>query len=215
MKKIILLSAMVLMLVTAGPASAQYILMDVIGEQSVSVGDEITINFYAYAETNDSLSFFALDVGFDDNELDFVSLTYADGFSEMTGFGLAMSYIEDGSDEFAGASLLDTVNGDPGLTGALDLSAGEDQLLFSVVFTATDVETEWTGADIWLEWNAGGTGGGLYWSSGEIGQNIGTSSTDATDLGDDGADFSAVPVPAAVWLLGSGLLGLVGLRRRS
>ncbi|WP_083455724.1 VPLPA-CTERM sorting domain-containing protein [Desulfosarcina cetonica] len=28
-----------------------------------------------------------------------------------------------------------------------------------------------------------------------------------------GADLAAVPVPAAVWLLGSGLLGLVGLRR--
>lgn len=30
-----------------------------------------------------------------------------------------------------------------------------------------------------------------------------------------GADVSAVPVPAAVWLLGSGLLGLMGIRRRS
>jgi hypothetical protein len=26
--------------------------------------------------------------------------------------------------------------------------------------------------------------------------------------------FSAVPVPAAAWLLGSGLLGLIGIRRR-
>ena len=30
-----------------------------------------------------------------------------------------------------------------------------------------------------------------------------------------GAATSAVPIPAAVWLLGSGLLGLVGVRRRS
>jgi len=28
------------------------------------------------------------------------------------------------------------------------------------------------------------------------------------------ADLSAVPVPAAVWLFGSGLLGLVGVARR-
>lgn len=33
--------------------------------------------------------------------------------------------------------------------------------------------------------------------------------------GHEGADVAAVPVPAAVWLLGSGLLGLVGIRRRA
>jgi hypothetical protein len=33
---------------------------------------------------------------------------------------------------------------------------------------------------------------------------------------DDGsfADFTVVPVPAAVWLFGSGLLGLIGISRR-
>jgi len=30
----------------------------------------------------------------------------------------------------------------------------------------------------------------------------------------DGADVAPVPIPAAVWLLGSGLLGLVGIRRK-
>ena len=37
-------------------------------------------------------------------------------------------------------------------------------------------------------------------------------------LNDDGtlsAEIRAVPVPAAVWLLGSGLLGLIGIRRRN
>jgi len=30
----------------------------------------------------------------------------------------------------------------------------------------------------------------------------------------DGADVAPVPIPAAVWLLGSGLLGLIGIRRK-
>ena len=33
--------------------------------------------------------------------------------------------------------------------------------------------------------------------------------------GHQGADVSAVPIPGAIWLLGSGLLGLIGLRRRA
>ena len=45
-----------------------------------------------------------------------------------------------------------------------------------------------------------------------------TSAGDAGVLGsfdyDPEGDYGAVPIPAAVWLLGSGLLGLVGLRKK-
>jgi hypothetical protein len=54
-----------------------------------------------------------------------------------------------------------------------------------------------------------------------IGLEFSLESSDAGDWGMNTPayfamdDLNAVPVPAAVWLLGSGLLGLVGLRRRN
>lgn len=74
---------------------------------------------------------------------------------------------------------------------------------------------------------------GIYWSATESGlnatdawyfymalgeQNITSKATTsyiwAVQSGDVGLATSAVPVPAAVWLFGSGLLGLVGVTRR-
>ncbi|MCK5232472.1 MAG: VPLPA-CTERM sorting domain-containing protein, partial [Desulfobulbaceae bacterium] len=34
-------------------------------------------------------------------------------------------------------------------------------------------------------------------------------------LGTAGVDVNPVPVPAAVWMLGSGLVGLMGIRRKA
>ncbi len=49
---------------------------------------------------------------------------------------------------------------------------------------------------------------------GMIDQLVLTSSLDPAGLGFDNFSFTAVPVPAAVWLFGSGLLGLFGIARR-
>jgi len=47
-----------------------------------------------------------------------------------------------------------------------------------------------------------------------IAYNLGTASFDGTTLTFTGNAGSTVPLPAAVWLLGSGLLGLLGIGRR-
>ena len=43
---------------------------------------------------------------------------------------------------------------------------------------------------------------------------IGFADTDVPQLGQYGIEISQVPIPAAIWLFGSGLLGLVGIARR-
>jgi hypothetical protein len=60
--------------------------------------------------------------------------------------------------------------------------------------------------------NGSGTGGGSGFA---LAYNIGSVSLDAAgDLTFTGNPASAVPLPAAIWLLGSGLLGLAGVGRR-
>ena len=63
----------------------------------------------------------------------------------------------------------------------------------------------------------GGDAAGLYGSIGGIilgGTNFtGDFTTDFTGTGSAVADVAPVPLPAAVWLFGAGLLGLVGLGR--
>lgn len=49
---------------------------------------------------------------------------------------------------------------------------------------------------------------------GFIDQLVISSAIDPAGLGYDNFSFNAVPVPAAAWLFGSGLLGLVGIARR-
>jgi hypothetical protein len=62
----------------------------------------------------------------------------------------------------------------------------------------------------------GMTGNGSSATSGEVfGYKLGTISFSSGDVLTFTGNSSAVPIPAAVWLLGSGLLGLLGIGRRN
>ncbi len=223
MKKILLFSTMILLLVAAAPASAHYVWMDPIGQQAVSSGEQVTVDFYAHAAWDDAIPFYDINVGFDDAALDGFELEYV-SWSRNAAFGalglVTPGYAAEASVKHPGESLYKHVSGDVGLNNpSVGVLAGQDQHLASITFTFTgppDAVPDWTGEDVWIEWDEG-TWGGVYWDS--VGftpvQDIGTSATDSTPLGNNGPDYAAVPVPAAVWLLGSGLLGLIGIRRRN
>jgi hypothetical protein len=67
---------------------------------------------------------------------------------------------------------------------------------------------DWQQGDFpWADGNAARKEGPFWWCRADIGDTNGNPDRD----GD--ASSAPVPLPAAVWLMGSGLIGLVGLRK--
>lgn len=207
MKKVMVVCSLFLLILAVGPASAHSVFMDPVGNLAASEGEALTLNVYAHADAEDAISFFQMGIGFDDGELDFVSYTYnTDMFDLDPGF-YPGTYKPGGSNVVGGASLIATMGAlGPGME-SVPVAAGEDMLLFSIDFTYAMPEYSWTGNDVWIEFDTMDADA-VYWDTNFDGD---------TNIAANGADFAAapVPVPAAVWLLGSGLVGLVGLRRKT
>ena len=106
--------------------------------------------------------------------------------------------------------IFEVVPGTPGLSVlgesnlSLGLNAGQTTLTDSISFTLNPGDEIF----VWAGIEAGGTRGGF----GDAFNTLSMSFSDDTGIAP--SDISAVPVPAAVWLFGSGLLGLVGVARR-
>jgi uncharacterized protein YkwD len=101
-------------------------------------------------------------------------------------------------DSFDGTSTFDRIR-------SFDYPCGScGEVIAGGFTTATDVVAAWAGSQAHLDvmLTSGFKGIGVGWAD-----NYWT-----VDFGAD--DVSAVPVPAAIWLFGSGFLGLVGVARR-
>lgn len=99
-------------------------------------------------------------------------------------------------------------------TSSLNLTAGESQSFLIYQFTPTNGSAA-PGDYIFYSAGLGFTVHGIDMDGNSIEQDI---AFDACTSQSDSCAFtrtvSAVPVPAAVWLFGSGLLGLLGLAKR-
>lgn len=205
-------------LILSGPASAHYLYFDVFGPQTATPGGTVSVSVYLHAETADTLYSWGSSMGFDDTAVDGGELTFEDiVFGETVLVPWFTPFVETGtSAKYDGESVIvDIERNSPDWITGEDLSAGDNFLLYTAFFTFDG--GVWDGEDIWLEWDPVKDGFDFdsdFYAS----LDVYTDSTGTTLLGDNGPDYGPgggeVPIPGAVWLLGSGLLGLAGLRRK-
>jgi hypothetical protein len=182
----------------ARPASAHYLWIDPVGQQTVETGETVTVDFYAHADYDAQFMFFALNVGFDDAlidgyELEYLDMTLNSELKETGLGGFTATYKEGESVKYAGESIVWNVNGEKGPGQNIPLSAGQDLLLFSMRFSFSgppDAVPDWTGEDVWVEWDQT-WGMAVYWTNEGPFTDMGTSGTDATPLGDNGPDYGS------------------------
>jgi len=133
-----------------------------------------------------------------------VNILSDDGAGNVTLDFSGLSVIWNGINiDLGGAAWGSNASGVAELTCASDCSTGDSYSLF---YTAQVTQGPFLGVRYRLGFDSGTVAETLF---GEelIGEDLGILST-----GTIGA--SAVPVPAAVWLFGSGLIGLIGIARR-
>ena len=220
MRHSILLISLLLILASFSPVHAHYLYPDTTGEQEAAEGEQVGIGVYLHVTEDDGLSFYSLYMGFDDSALDGSGLAYVstdygdDGMIPL----INSEYMAGASSKYPGESLLKYISRDTAPGGpTLPIYEGDNLLLFTAYFTFTGGDVD--GEDLWIEWDAPESSmsafafdNGYYTSLDVYTDEAGTEL-----LGDNGPDFksSAVPIPGAVWLLGSGLAGIAAVCRKN
>jgi hypothetical protein len=184
----------------ASMAMAATISINPTGELYALPGEEIT--FTVDFEADPAVAFgdaYAFNIGFDVAELSLVGWT-----NDLPG----VDWGDFGTPE-VGEGRIDNFNGY--LVFGADLPMIGDVQLATVTFNLLPSASIDGSPDVWFINEPGLTTIGYI----DPGSTMPTYHEVADITGHEGADVAAVPIPAAVWLLGSGLLGLVGIRRRA
>lgn len=207
-KGIFTVMAVAAVLLFVSPAYAHYVYLDPSGEISGTPGETVTVDVYLHADTADTLYGWGLNIGFDDaanDGLELSSLSFEYGSETLAAHGTdeGVGYLAGASNVSAGEGVFHAGRYDWGFVGD-SLSAGQDYLLFSVDFTL--VGGLWDGDDVWVEW------GHAYPNESYFDMDTGFYDNLTVE---SGPDYAAVPIPSALLLFGSGIIGFMGLRRRN
>jgi hypothetical protein len=173
-----------------GTASAITLSFDP-SSQNVGVGDPVSVDLRISGLENDILSGFDLEISFDDSILSFQSFTVGPGPTGLDPFGLDFGALSYGFDLGFGTAAVGDLSLETDAT--LQFFQPDSFVLGTLNFNA-------------LSWGTSALDISSFLLAGELALPL--------DADVQSGSVSVVPVPAAIWLFGTGLIGLVGFSKR-
>jgi hypothetical protein len=206
MKKFyILLTATLIMISYTAATGAATISISPTGTYAMTSGDTMNFDVLFTADGDgDTLTGATLSLGYDATELTFLSYATPLGWEEF--FGPVQDVTLESGSYLANYNQNYPWDGSP-----IDVAANQSVSLGTFTFEATAGLAADGLSDLWVV-DEVEVNGLTYFSI--ISYNDSYGEYASTLLTAQGADVAPVPVPAAAWLLGSGLLGLIGIRGR-
>ena len=188
-------------------AQAHYVYLEPSLQIPANVGERVTVAAYLYATESDIIYGWGLSQTFDTTELSRYS--YAWGSSELGSFGSVMYSSPVTKENYTYYARYDYQVNDEGDFIGFALTSGTKYELFKVTYTFNGGAFD--GEDVWIQWPSGPP------YSPDVFFDFDSDYVRTLPIQGTGPDYgsNAVPIPGAVWLLGSGLVALVGLKRRT
>ena len=217
MKKVLMMTFVVIVMFFFGAkAQASYWSLSPTGALDTAIGDDVGFDLSLTIEAGDADIWavsMALDFGFDDNELVYKTTEIPSPggtIYEPVAPGLWLSGWEHFVPLSVSADMISmNIFAPLSQTFGTQLVADNTYDIATLYFTVINDQTWDTLADVTL-FDQVGNKGVAPWSSDGMAPFINLTGAEGADVGSP----AAVPVPGAIWLLGSGLLGLVTIRRR-